>query len=922
MTPERLSAAETIFVRAIDVPREHRAAFLREACGENTGLRSDVERLLAEDEAGGTWFTEVVPSEAGRLIEEAPIGTGAVIGSYRVEHILGSGGMGAVYLATRADQQYEKRVAVKVLRAGFAGLTARGLFLRERQILAQMDHPYIARLLDGGTLANGQPYLVLDFVEGLPLTAYCEKAEASLNDRIALFIKVCEGVSYAHQNLIVHRDLKPANILVGADGIPKLLDFGIAKLLGASSGSALLTQLPGAMMTPQYCSPEQLRGEAITTATDVYSLGVILYELVTGHKPYELEGLSLTSVVKKVLEEPVERPSRRKSRIPADLDNIVLKALEKDPARRYRSADQLADDLRRFEQGRPVLARGNSLAYRAQKFIRRHWVPVAAAAAIVASLAALAIESRNNAAEQVRLRQAADRRFQQVRQLANKFLFEFHDAIQMLPGSTPARRLVVKTALEYLDGLTRDRPSDVQLLAEAATAYERVGDVQGNSYFANLGDTAGALASYQKALEFRQRVPRNNSLTWRDWISSHIKLGDIASQQGQTEESARRYNQAIALAAQAPGEDRLLLDINVKALLRRADLREKLNQARPSLADLERARELTEKLRDLDPAKPLHLSELSIIWNKIGRIRHNLGDPAGYIEARRKGLEQANRAVAMDSANQVFLRSKMISHLGLGDALAMPAAGKLRDLDAALVQLKQALDAAETIRRMDPENTQANTDAAIVWSQIGLWHEDKEQWPQAVVAHRKSLAIVQELARRNPQSLGFQKDVADYRQRVGASLAEIPDYENSLKEMRASLDTFEKLGAKDPSDHDITILRLQAWRDLGEILRLSGHPAESVEPNLKAVRLLQGLIAGDPGNGNLPNHISPIFQQLGKSYADLAKKAADAAERRRHWQASLEWWQKAKQAGGPAATRPAIAEGIAAARAAIENGGH
>ncbi|MCX6625881.1 MAG: serine/threonine-protein kinase, partial [Acidobacteria bacterium] len=408
MTPERLSAVETIFVQALDLPREQRDGFLNAACGSDPQLRADVERLLAEDETGGTWFSEVVPNEAGRVLEEAAIGPGTLLGAYRIEHLLGSGGMGAVYLATRADLQYEKRVAVKVLRAGFAGITARGLFLRERQILAQLDHPYIARLLDGGTLPNGQPYLVLDYVEGLPLTAYCEQAGSTLNQRIALFIKVCEGVSYAHQNLIVHRDLKPANILVSSDGLPKLLDFGIAKLLGSPGSSPLLTQLPGAMMTPQYASPEQLRGGAITTATDVYSLGVIFYELTTGQRPYELENLSITAVVQRVLEDPVERPSRRRSRIPADLDNIILKALEKDPARRYRSADQLADDLRRFEKGLPVLARGTSFAYLAGKFARRHWVPLAAAVAIVVSLGALSIQSRYNAVEQVRLRAVAE----------------------------------------------------------------------------------------------------------------------------------------------------------------------------------------------------------------------------------------------------------------------------------------------------------------------------------------------------------------------------------------------------------------------------------------------------------------------------------------------------------------------------------
>lgn len=921
MTPERLSAVETIFVRALDVPREARAAFLGEACGGDTQLRADVERLLKEDESGGTWFTEVVPAEAGRLLTEAPVGPGTVLGSYCVERLIGSGGMGAVYLARRADEQYEKRVAVKVLRGGFTGITARGLFLRERQILAELDHAYIARLLDGGTLGNGQPYLVLDYVEGLPLTEYAARNGCSLDERVALFLKVCEGVSYAHQNLIVHRDLKPANILVTADGLPKLLDFGIAKLLGAQGGSALLTQLPGAMMTPQYASPEQLRGTAITTATDVYSLGVILYELITGKRPYELDDLPMTAVVQKVVEEPVERPGRRGVRVPADLDNIILKALEKDPARRYRSADQLADDLRRFQKGLPVEARGSSVAYRAGKFVRRHWVPVGAAVAIAASLVALSIQSRSNAMEEAKLRAEAERRFTQVRQLANKFLFEFHDAIQMLPGATPARRLVVKTAIEYLDGLTRDKPSDTALLAEVATAYERIGDVQGNSYIANLGDTAGALASYQKALEMRRKVPLASPLAWRDLISSHIKLGDMAAQQGDTATSRRYYTEAIALAGKAPGrgEDRLLVDINAKALLRRADHHEKLNQSGPSLADLESARRLIEKLQSMNPGNARYYNDLSIVWNKISRLRHDRGDPAGYIEARRKGLEQAERAVSVDGDNQLFLRAKYISHMGLADALAMPAAGKQRDLKEAYRQLEMALAAAGTIRKADPENTQANTDLALVWSQIGLWHEDMEQWPKAVEAHRKAVAVVEQVERRNPSSVEFRKMLARHRHRLGATLAELPDYTASLKEMRAALAVTQSLAAADPSDRVLIISQLEAWRDIGEVERLAGRPAASIKPNLEAVRMLEGLIRDDPGNGNLPNHISPIFQQLGKSYSDWARKTADAAERRARWQASLEWWEKARKAGGPASARPAVAEGIREARKALAN---
>lgn len=974
MTPERLLAAESLFLQALERPLPEREEWLARACGGDEELRADVERLLKEDQGGETWVRRAVGEAAAAAGEGSSMQPGAWVGPYRIDRLIGKGGGGSVYLATRADQQYHKQVAVKVLRGGLADVAHRDLFVRERQILAQLDHPYIARLLDGGTLPDGQPYLVLDYVEGLPVPEFCESNHSSLRQKLALFIRVCEGVSYAHQNLIVHRDLKPGNILITADGTPKLLDFGIAKLLGGEFAPATdVTQVPAGLMTPQYASPEQLSGAPITTATDVYSLGVILYELLAGVWPYEVHGLPVTEITRKIVVEPVERPSRRcrpgRERIPADLDNVVLKALEKDPARRYRSADLFAEDLRRYLRGLPVVARGDSVAYRARKFVRRRWAPLAAAAAIVVSLGALALESQKNAFEQGRLRAAAeserssalaardeaqrarmvaedaaleagrqrseaqrqqreaerqraaaDLRFQQVRQLANRFLFEFHDAIAMLPGSTPARQLVVKTALEYLDGLTKDK-ADPQLLAEVATAYERVGDVQGNAYFANLGDTAGAWASYQKALALRSKLPVKTSAGERDLVMSHVKLGDSEEQRGRAAEARKQYDRAVELYERSVYEDRFRWDGGWKAYLRRADLNEKTNRSKEALEDAEKALQLGQKLRVFHPGDARYSRDISATWEKAGRMRIATGDVAGGIAANRRALEEANLAVTADSANQMFLRQKFIALIRLGYPLMSTSSEALRNPEEAFLLLSEARQVAETLHRMDPQNTQSATDLAIAWEYVGLWHEYKDQWREAVEAHRNALAAAEQLEKRNPGNPLFREATALRRVRFGATLAELPDYEGSLREMRAALAVLEDRLAGNPGNKSLAVKLVQIWRDIGEVLRLSGRPSEGIEPNLRAAKDLEAMISADPANKTLPPHLSPIYQQIAKCHQDLARKAGTEEERRRHWRETLEWFVKAQQVGGPFSRRPFIAAGIKEAEAALASMG-
>ncbi len=518
-------------------------------------------------------------TKSGHIVPD--IRTNQQVGPYRLIREIGRGGMGTVYLAMRSDDVFQKRVAIKILKRGTDTDAIVQRFRNERQILASLEHPNIASLLDGGTTADGLPYFAMEYVEGQNILDYCELGQLDTTARIELFRKVCGAVQYAHQNLIIHRDIKPANVLVSSDGTPKLLDFGIAKLLNPElGGDAFAQTLAGPqLMTPEYASPEQVRGEPVTTATDIYSLGVLLYELLTGRRPYQLTSRVPSEIARVVCNSVPVRPStvvtqgpaeegvggsagtglapmsdniatrgrartseieRLRKRLSGDLDNIVLKALSKEAPRRYASVDQFAEDLRRHLAGLPVSARKDTLSYRAGKFLQRNRAAVAAGALILVALIAGIIGTTWQAQVARRERVRAEQRFDDVRRLANTSLFELHDAIRDLPGSTPARQLLVTNGLQYLDKLARDAGDRPDLQRELAGAYVKVGDVQGRPFNPNLGDTAGALASYKKATGIYEGLSGANTKDaafQREMATAYLRLSEVLSATGATNDA-------------------------------------------------------------------------------------------------------------------------------------------------------------------------------------------------------------------------------------------------------------------------------------------------------------------------------------------------------------------------------------------------
>ncbi len=387
-----------VFNAALELPPDSRASYLSHACGDNSSLREDVESLLRAREKGGADFLDApirIASSAemlGALFAGATIGT--QLGPYRLVRKLATGGMGAVFLAERTDEAYTKQVAIKLIHPGLWSAEAVGRFRSERQVLADLEHPAIARLIDGGSTDGEQPYLVMEYVDGLPIDRWCEERQLDVTARLRLFLDVCEAVLYAHQNLVIHRDLKPGNIFVDQSGRVKLLDFGIAKVLSESDAvEGDIHTLSAALFTPRYASPEQLAGARITTASDIYSLGVLLYELLSGSSPYDLQGKTPTQVAHIIANEMPSLPSRRAAEpqarhLSGDLDMIVMKALQKEPARRYSTAEEFAADIRRHLAGLPVLARPDTAAYRLAKFVARNRALVLGTAAVVVLLAA------------------------------------------------------------------------------------------------------------------------------------------------------------------------------------------------------------------------------------------------------------------------------------------------------------------------------------------------------------------------------------------------------------------------------------------------------------------------------------------------------------------------------------------------------
>jgi non-specific serine/threonine protein kinase/serine/threonine-protein kinase len=725
-------------------------AFLSESCGDDDALRAEVESLLRHEERARDFIESPAFQLAAELLDDGDteLRAGQTLDGYEIKRPLGEGGMGEVYLAR--DVELGREVAVKLVKRGLGTSDVLRRFRHEEQILASLNHPHVARLFGGGKTGEGLPYFVMEYVEGQPIDKYCDARRLPTHARLQLFRKVCDAVSYAHSHLVVHRDIKPSNILVTTAGEPKLLDFGIAKLLDPErAGAASHTVTMLGVMTPEYASPEQARGEPVTTATDIYSLGVLLYELLTGHRPYHLQSRRPEEIARVICEQEPERPSKARAdfrmrnaetktgtanprsairnpkSLRGDLDNIVLLALRKEPARRYATVEQFSEDIRRYLEGLPVIARKATFAYRAAKFVGRHKVGVASASlvalAVIAGLTATIWQARVARGERAR----AERRFNDVRKLANSNLFELHDAIANLPGSTPARELLVKRAVEYLDSLAQEAQGDASLQRELVAAYLKVGNVQGNPNNANLGDTAGALESYRKALVIAERLTAADpadaqSRRFVGVISE--KMCDAQAATGDTAgavESQRRslsIFKAIADAAPADAAARQSLAISYVKLgdvLGNANFTNSGDEAGAMQSYLSSAG-ILESLYAADPANARTRRLLGLIYERLGTMLQASGRVDEALETYGKS-RAIREPLAADFPNDTdAVRDAAIAHEKIGDV--MTAKGNLEE---ALESRRKSLEIFRSLVEADPQNAQARQSLAISYLHLG-----------------------------------------------------------------------------------------------------------------------------------------------------------------------------------------------------------
>jgi tetratricopeptide (TPR) repeat protein/predicted Ser/Thr protein kinase len=489
LPPDRWQEVKALFGVLMDLDPAARAALLDDRCAQDLPLRAEVESLLrAHDTAGDFIATPAVVSALGSTATLE----GRTIGPYRLESELGRGGMGAVYLARRADDEYRKHVAVKIIKRGMDTDEIVARFRHERQTLANLEHPNIARLLDGGTTDDGLPYFVMEYVEGRPLDEYCEEHHLSRADRLRLFRVVCGAVQFAHRNLVVHRDLKPDNILISADGSPKLLDFGISKVLSVEPEYAGIAQTRPAdrLLTLDYASPEQLRGEPVSTATDVFSLGVMLYELLAGRHPFRRTDRPAHALEIAICEEDPPRPG-----LNADLDAIVMMAIRKEPGRRYGSALELDEDIRRYLEGLPVTAHGDALGYVAAKFVRRHKGAVAASALVAATLVAGIVGT----SWQARVAQAERDRARIEASKAERVSAVLEGMLRSADPSVDRRDV---TVAEVLDDTSQRIATELKDQPEVRGAVRRA---IGNTYL-SLGFGDRAQRELREALEIARAV--------------------------------------------------------------------------------------------------------------------------------------------------------------------------------------------------------------------------------------------------------------------------------------------------------------------------------------------------------------------------------------------------------------------------------
>jgi len=793
-TLERWHRLEAIFHEVAEAPDDERNARLAALCAGDSDLLQEARALLHAQDEEERVTAAYVPTDPAQLPDPH---IGRRVGPYRLEKLLGRGGMGAVYLARRVDGQFEQQVAVKLIGLPLASDLFRERFRLERQILAGLSHPNIARLLDGGVSEDGELYLAMEYANGLPIQRYCEQNSLSIRQRIELFKSVCAAVRFAHQNLVVHRDLKPDNILVLEDGTPKLLDFGTAKLLTPADVlvDTEFTRQGYHSYTPQYASPEQVLGQSISTASDIYSLGVLLYVLTTGVPPYELKEFTTAELVRVVCGQQPPRPSQKAApgTLDSDIDAIVLKALRKEPEQRYASVDQLIADLDAYLDGRPVAAHQGNFRYRAGKFARRNKLAFAGTAvlsvAILAGIAGVLWQSRIANAE----RRRAEARAEDLRAISNSLLSEIDEAIQKLPGSTAAQKLLVSTVLKHLDRTAKDAAGDPQLQLDLANAFVRLANVQGNPYDQNIGDWEGALTSLDKSLSIARTVlrqqPRNaaaaHALGWAQQSRSEVLWGA-----GRTQEAVATMRLAVATFEELASRPGAKVDALMDTATAYGGLGDELGQSGTSslsdpvaaLAAFRKTLEIDERIVQLDPGHVRARRGVAMSHAKIANVTSET-DPAAALPDYRKAVEGLN--ALPEEYRNTLTNQRTLALVLRRTGMALKEIGEYQE---ALSYMEQVKPITQRFLAADPNDTRAGNDLLAVLENEAECFEERGQPGDAVSA----LKILSDTRILLEHVLQIEPDNLHWRSTLGFVLIRMSLQQQALHQTQGTVELAAK----------------------------------------------------------------------------------------------------------------------------------
>jgi serine/threonine protein kinase len=785
------------------------------------------------------------------------------IGPYRIQRQLGRGGMGSVLLAIQEDGQFKRRVAIKLLRKGLDTADILRRFDLERQVLAALNHPNIARLLDAGQTDDGRPYFVMEFIEGQALDDYCDSQSLPVDDRLALFRKVCGAVHYAHQNLVVHRDLKPGNIIVTSEGEPKLLDFGIAKLLNPDLMQVSVMTGPALrLMTPEYASPEQVKGEPVGITSDVYSLGVLLYELLSGHRPYKLTTRVEREIVRAIcdtdpvppsnavgrVEDHVRRdgttihvtpesvakvrggaPAKLRRRLVGDIDNIVLKAMQKVARRRYSSAEQLSEDIQRHLDGLPIIARPDSRVYRCGKFIRRNRLGVAAVAAIFLALAlglagttwqwGVATRARDRAET---LRSEAQARAEHLAHVVETTISELRSELRKTEGATAARRLLATAALQIAERLVNESAGDPRTVRALAEMCVLAGDVLGGIRSANQGETAEALASHQRALGLLE-----------------------------------------ALAAETPA-DREVQIMRVRARTRCADLFGRMNRVAEALELYESAAAAARLAVGLAGSEPDARPYLASALDGAGDQHMALGQrdvaERSYLEAKTVRL-----AVLEDRPNDTDAQRAATVSVGKLAKL-FEDAGRLDD---ALHERRAMLDTRARIFQAEP-SARARRDLMVAHEKVGDLLRLLQRLDDAEPEVQAAMQTARDLADADPADKRAVRDVVRLELTLAALRRAQGRFDEAEALARSALDRNLEAGAGDELDAEQAYLTARAREGVARSIH-GLAPARAVKAYGETLRAYASIATGDERNALIESQRSAVELALGAALADAGR---------------------------------------------------